>query len=75
MRTCHTLFWRLWIRQFCKLISWVLASDYVLAYDACEGKSEEWKEKREEKRNVFEANLVEAGLQLEREDLEVSVIC
>ena len=45
--------------------------DYILAYQEQPEKPPDWREKRREKREHFEKNLKERGLELEQEDFEV----
>ena len=45
--------------------------DYILAYQEHPDKEDEWQEKRKDKREHFERNLKEQGLELEQEDFEV----
>ena len=45
--------------------------DYILAYQEHPDKEEEWREKRKDKREHFERNLTEQGLELEQEDFDV----
>ncbi|XP_028396374.1 anoctamin-4-like [Dendronephthya gigantea] len=46
--------------------------DYILAYQDYPDKPMEWQEKRKDKREHFEANLKEYGLELEQEDFDAS---
>lgn len=45
--------------------------DYILAFEEHPDKDEEWREKRRKKREQFERNLTEEGLELEQEDPDV----
>ena len=45
--------------------------DYILAYQEYPDKPQEWQEKRKDKRELFQRNLEEKGLELEQEDFEV----
>jgi hypothetical protein len=47
--------------------------DYILAYQEHPDKPADWQEKRKDKREFFEKNLKEHGLELEQEDFEVSL--
>lgn len=46
--------------------------DYVFAYPKEENAEKEMLKKRQERRDIFEANLTKVGIELERETVEVS---
>lgn len=54
------------------IIDFCVFVDYILAYQEYPEKSEDWQEKRKNKRKSFEDKLKEQGLELEQEDFEVS---